>query len=71
MIPGASGGGLFIEHNGELILAGIISTVSWNLTHNELVPLTALHQLLQHPIPYTHDLTAEADTASFARVVRP
>jgi hypothetical protein len=70
LIPGASGGGLFVERNGELILAGIISTVSWDLAYNELVPLTALHQLLQHPIPYTHDLTAEADSASLARVVR-
>ena len=70
LIPGASGGGLFVEHNGELILAGIISTVSWNLTYNELVPLTVLHQLLQHPVPFTHDPIAEADTASFARVVR-
>jgi Trypsin-like peptidase domain len=70
LIPGASGGGLFVEHNGELILAGIISTVAQDLTYNELVPLTALHQMLDNPIPYTHNLTAEADNASFARVGR-
>jgi hypothetical protein len=70
LIPGASGGGLFVEHNGELILAGIISTVAGDLTYNGLVPLTALHQMLDNPIPYTHDLTAEADNASLTRVIR-
>jgi hypothetical protein len=70
LIPIASGGGLFVEHDGELILAGIISTVAGDLTYNGLVPLTALHQMLDNPIPYAHDLTAEADNAPVARVVR-
>jgi Trypsin len=70
LIPGASGGGLFVEHNDELILAGIISSVAGDLTYNGLVPLTALHQLLQHPDRYTHDLTATPDTTSRRSVVR-
>jgi hypothetical protein len=70
LIPGASGGGLFVEHNGELILAGIISTVAPDLTYNGLVPLTALHQMLDNPIPYTHDITASTDAPPRTRVVR-
>jgi hypothetical protein len=64
LIPGASGGGLFVERNGELMLAGIISTVAYDLTYNGLVPLAALRHLLQHPIPYTHDVGASDDSPS-------
>jgi Trypsin-like peptidase domain len=70
LIPGASGGGLFVEHNGELILAGIISTVSPDLTSNGLVPLTAMQQMLDNPIQYTHDITAGTDTPPLTRIMR-
>lgn len=70
LIPGASGGGLFVDRNGELMLAGIISTVAPDLTYNGLVPLTALRQLLQHPIPYTHDITANDGNAPRAHTAR-
>ena len=70
LIPGASGGGLFVERDGELMLAGIISTVDHNLTYNGLVPLAALRQLLLHPIPYTHDIVASTDTRPRTSTVR-
>jgi hypothetical protein len=61
LIQGASGGGLFVERNGDVRLAGIISTVAHDLSYNGLVPLSALRQLLQHPARYTHDVTASDD----------
>jgi hypothetical protein len=70
LIPGASGGGLFVERDGELMLAGIISTVDRNLTYNGLVPLAALRQLLLHPIPYTHDIIASTETPLRTSIVR-
>ena len=70
LIPGASGGGLFVERNGEQILVGIISTVAADLSFNGLVPLAALHKLLDNPIPYTHALDVEAATASITNTVR-
>ena len=70
LIPGASGGGAFVEHNGELILVGIISTVARDLTFNRLVPLAALHELLDNPAPYTYSMTREASALSVVNVVR-
>ena len=70
LIPGASGGGAFVEHNGELILVGIISTVARDLTFNRLVPLAALHELLDNPAPYTYSMTGEASSLSVGNVVR-
>lgn len=70
LIPGASGGGLFVERDGETMLAGIISTVAGDLTYNGLVPLTALRQLLQQPDPYTHDIAADHDTALRTQILR-
>ena len=54
LIPGASGGGLFIERDGRLVLLGIISTVGFDLSYNGLTPLAAVHELLSHPGEYTH-----------------
>jgi Trypsin-like peptidase domain len=56
LIPGSSGGGLFVENNGELILVGIISTVAADLTYNGLVPLAALHELLENRVDYAHEM---------------
>jgi hypothetical protein len=70
LIPGASGGGAFVDNDGDLTLVGIISTVAFDLTWNGLVPLSALHELLDNPAPYTYDMTLEATTPSTANFVR-
>ena len=62
LIPGASGGGAFVEANGEPALVGIISTVAFDLTSNGLVPLAALHELLENRATYTHDMIVAAPT---------
>ena len=54
LIPGASGGGLFVVNDGQLVLVGILSTVTNDLTANGIVPLASLHELLEHPDRYTH-----------------
>jgi hypothetical protein len=54
LIPGASGGGLYAEENGELVLVGILSTVTADLSANGIVPLASLHELLEHPDRYAH-----------------
>ena len=55
LIPGASGGGLFVEDDGELILVGVLSTVAPDLAYNGVAPLSAIHELLDNPAAYTHD----------------
>jgi Trypsin-like peptidase domain len=54
LVRGASGGGLFMEHGGRIVLLGIISTVDVDLSFNGLAPLAAVHDLLNHPRQYTH-----------------
>jgi Trypsin len=54
LVPGASGGGLFTEVNGELVLVGILSTVTADLSANFIVPLASLQKLLEHPDRYAH-----------------
>jgi hypothetical protein len=54
LIPGASGGPLFTEVDGKLVLVGILSTVTADLSTNFIVPLDALHELLAHPELYAH-----------------
>ena len=49
LIPGASGGGLFYEVDGDVVLGGIISTVSADLTFNGVTTLAALQKLLDDP----------------------
>jgi hypothetical protein len=70
LIPGASGGGLFVDNNGEMILVGIISTVAADLTYNGVVPLAALHELLENQTEYTHDMPGNAPTPSIANIAR-
>jgi len=61
LIPGASGGPLFAEVDGKLVLVGILSTVTADLAANGIVPLAALQELLQHPEQYAHGFsTAQA-----------
>jgi hypothetical protein len=61
LVPGASGGGLYAEQDGEVVLVGILSTVTADLAANGVVPLGALQELLQHPEQYAHGFsTAQA-----------
>jgi hypothetical protein len=57
LVPGASGGGLFIEDNGRLMLVGILSTVTADLSANGIVPLESLRKLLEHPDLYGNGFT--------------
>jgi hypothetical protein len=63
LIPGASGGGLFAEQGGELVLLGVTSTVGRDLSYNGLTPLAAVHALLVHPGDFTHVLAVERSYA--------
>ena len=63
LVPGASGGGLFVEHGGTLVLLGVISTVGFDLSSNGLTPLAAVHELLDHPLEYTHAPAEERPSA--------
>ena len=58
LVPGASGGGLYTEDHGELVLVGILSTVTSDLTANGIVPLASLQKLLDHPDRYGNGFTA-------------
>src|SRR4051794_20833300 len=58
LVPGASGGGLFAEQGGQLVLVGIISTVTAGERGNGIVPLSSLQKLLQHPDRYAHGFHA-------------
>jgi len=54
LIPGASGGGLFAQGATGPVLVGIVSSVTADLSANGVVPLSSLHEILQHPGLYTH-----------------
>jgi hypothetical protein len=58
LIPGASGGGLFVATNDELILVGILSTVAADLSSNGVVRLDNLLKLVANPASYTHRIAA-------------
>jgi hypothetical protein len=63
LIPGASGGGLFVtssDGRGPIRLVGIVSTVSADITHNGVVPMSSLRQLLEHQTSYSHTPVAGA-----------
>jgi len=59
LVPGASGGGLFTENDGQVVLVGIVSTVTADLKANGVVPLKALHELLDHPDRYRHEFSTQ------------
>jgi hypothetical protein len=67
LIPGASGGGMFARINGAIVLVGIVSTVTFDLAANGIVPLQSLHELLRHPDKYRHEATPRR--TSSARVI--
>jgi Trypsin-like peptidase domain len=54
LVPGASGGGMLVEGPSGPVLVGIISTVSYDLTDNGIVPLPALHELLERASEFTY-----------------
>jgi hypothetical protein len=68
LIPGASGGGLYVDDNGELVLVGILSTVTADLSANGIVPLASLHKLLDHPDLYGNGFTTGHSHHDHSRV---
>jgi hypothetical protein len=54
LIPGASGGGLFATHGDTVELVGILSSVSADITHNGVVPMASLLELVEHQAHYLH-----------------
>jgi hypothetical protein len=70
LVRGASGGGLFTERGGGLVLLGVISTVTLDLTVNGLTPLSVVHELLNHPDMYTHVLTEDRPMATGVTTIR-
>jgi hypothetical protein len=64
LIPGASGGGLFVSEPGKQSIVGIISTVAHDLASNGVVPLSALRELLTHPDRYRHRVAARTDRSA-------
>jgi hypothetical protein len=64
LIPGSSGGPLLGRRGDHLVLVGIISTVSSDLSANGVVPLASLHELLRHPDVYFHHLTNDNKNAA-------
>jgi hypothetical protein len=67
LIPGASGGGLFVKDRGELVLTGVVSNVTTDLTSNGVVPLAVLHRLIDDSSDYVAEVPAR--TTSRNRVV--
>lgn len=70
LIPGASGGPLFTEVDGRLVLVGILSTVTADQSTNFIVPLAAVHELLAHPELYAHGFSAQPVHHEQVRVER-
>ena len=48
---------MYTEVNGTIVLVGIISSVTFDVSFNGVVPLESLHELLRHPEKYRHDVT--------------
>jgi hypothetical protein len=70
LIPGASGGGLFVERGARHVLLGITSNVDVQLTVNGLAPLATVHELLDHPGRYRHAVPAPGEAASPPPIAR-
>jgi hypothetical protein len=69
LIPGASGGGLFATDGDSFELVGILSWVSADITHNGVVPIDSLLELLEHQADYLHVPTPDTHSASTAHVI--
>jgi Trypsin len=70
LIPGGSGGGLFATHGDEIELVGIVSTVSADITHNGVVPMASLRELLEHKADYLHFPTQASQPVTTVHVSR-
>jgi hypothetical protein len=70
LIPGASGGGLFVTHGDTVELIGILSTVSADITHNGVVPMASLLELLEHQADYLHVPTQGSQPVTTVQVSR-
>jgi hypothetical protein len=57
LIPGASGGGLFVAADGSVVLVGVVSTVAPDLSSNGVVPIDSVHELLSHSAQYLHSMS--------------
>jgi hypothetical protein len=70
LIPGASGGGLFATHGDTVELVGILSSVSADITHNGVVPMASLLELLEHQADYLHVPAQKWQPVTTVRVSR-
>jgi hypothetical protein len=70
LIPGGSGGGLFATDGDAIELVGIVSTVSADITHNGVVPMASLLDLLDHQADYLHLTGQESQTETSMHVSR-
>jgi hypothetical protein len=70
LIPGASGGGLFATHGDTVELVGILSSVSADITHNGVVPMASLLELLEHPADYLHVPAQNSQPVTTVHVAR-
>jgi hypothetical protein len=73
LIPGASGGGLFAstgDAHGNVELVGILSTVSPDITHNGVVAMSSLMELLETQDDYLHVPAEDSHPHSTLRVAR-
>jgi hypothetical protein len=59
LIPGASGGGLYVHDEDGYTLVGILSSVTTDYKANGIVPLASLLELLAHPELYTHGFSSD------------
>jgi hypothetical protein len=60
LIPGASGGGLYVHDEDGYSLVGILSSVTADYKVNGVVPLDSLVELLAHPQLYAHGFSSHA-----------
>jgi len=58
LIPGASGGGLYVHDEDGYALVGILSSVTADYKVNGIVPLASLLELLAHPELYAHGFSS-------------
>jgi hypothetical protein len=73
LIPGASGGGLFASTGdtpGSIELVGVLSTVSPDIRHNGVVPLSSLMELLENQADYLHVPADDSQPRATVRVAR-
>ncbi len=70
LIPGASGGGLFAERHGELLLIGVTSTVTNDLSTNGLVPIANIQKLLNDAVTNTYPIPVAVPDHATTRIER-